>query len=116
MYLDVEVFVNSDGLAEDVYVLHDIGKLPHVPQSSKQATILRKRRRLHLCRSTLSRHHLGEAPGWSSEHRWYSVGVVYRIPPGMVDEIDLCELCNDAKFRLSRWKQSTKSNGVEMSL
>lgn len=35
MYLDVEIFVDFNGLAEDVYILHNVGKLPHVPQSSK---------------------------------------------------------------------------------
>jgi len=77
MYLDVEIFVDSDGLAEDVYVLHDVGKLPHVPQSSKQAVLLSSRlRRLHLRRCTLSRYHLDdEAPGWSGGQPSYSVEV-----------------------------------------
>lgn len=32
-YLHVELGVNLDGFAEDVHVLHEGGKLPHVPKA-----------------------------------------------------------------------------------
>lgn len=34
---------------------------------------------------------------------------------GMLVEVCLCEIRDDASFQLSRWKQSTESSGSEVS-
>ena len=63
MYLDIDVFVYLDCLAEDEDVLHEIRELPHVSNLIEQARSLRWRGRLHLCPTTLAGHHDDEAPG-----------------------------------------------------
>lgn len=69
MYLDIDVFVNLDCLAEDEDVLHEIRELPHVSNLIEQARSLRWRGRLHLCPTTLAGHHDDEAPGAETRRR-----------------------------------------------
>lgn len=51
-YLDVEVLIDLNHMPEEEYVLHKASKLPHIPQITKQCSILRRhlwlRRRIEL--------------------------------------------------------------------
>ena len=62
MYLDIDIFVNFNRLAENENVLHEICKLPHVSELVEETKLLRRRRRLHLCPTTFTGYHDDEAP------------------------------------------------------
>lgn len=59
LYLNREIFINFHGFSEDEDVLHEIGKLPHVAETIKQAHVSRFKR-FHFCATTLPRHHIDD--------------------------------------------------------
>lgn len=60
-YLDTELFIDLEDLSENIDILHEIGKLPAVPQAREQAWLLGLLLglSLHFGVGTLSRHHGG---------------------------------------------------------
>jgi hypothetical protein len=69
-HLDVEVFVNLNRLAKHEDVLHDGGKLPHIPYPLEQGGLFflwRWFKGLHLRETALSRHG-GKGSATGGEH------------------------------------------------
>ena len=60
-YLDRQIFINLHRFAENEYVLHQVGELPHVPNLFKQGWRRSWFGQLHLISPTLSGAHLNEA-------------------------------------------------------
>ena len=59
MYLDVEIFVNPDRFTKHEDILHDGGKLPHIPYFGERGCLLFPLRgfgSLHLLMGALARH------------------------------------------------------------
>ena len=63
-YLDVEVLVNLERLAEEEYVLHQRREFPHVSQSLEQRGLFVELGRLHLFMVAFSTRHRTRGAAW----------------------------------------------------
>lgn len=53
-YLDIQILINLHNPSENENPLHEIGKLPHIPNALEQAWFLGRLGSLHLLASSLS--------------------------------------------------------------
>jgi hypothetical protein len=75
-YLNVQVLVDFDSIAEDVDVLGQIGKLPHVAQLLQCAGVLGRLVRVHFARGALACGHIEGARRGRRVGRWRDCGVL----------------------------------------